>query len=291
MRALGLEVAARANDAPDDAGAERYAVAVQVTDPARVPHAVETLARLLGVNADAALRMLATPPGQILGGIGRAAADAVAARFGAGCEVRRARDGAGPFDVHVPPGAAPPALRALVGERRGLVLLGLDADAAAALHARLPRGGPALVPRALLRFDAVLAATPPMRADGPAALAALFDVPVAVARTAQAHAPLALAERLEHAAAEALVARARASGLPVSLAASGFERCDLRVEAAHDRAALSAVLRAAGHAAPDRLPARVARDLGDLDARWLAHSLERAGARVAFAAPATEAAA
>jgi hypothetical protein len=70
--------------------------------------------------------------------------------------------------------------------------------------------------------------------------------------------------------------------LPVTLEASGFERCDLVVEDAPDRNALAKVLTAAGRTLPERLPARVATDLPDLDARWLAYSIERTGARIRF---------
>ncbi|MCL1487197.1 MAG: hypothetical protein MH186_04295 [Marinobacter sp.] len=103
----------------------------------------------------------------------------------------------------------------------------------------------------------------------------------------QAHVPLALAERQTFEDASEAVSRALAAGLPVTLEASGFERCDLVIENAPDRSALAKVLAAAGRTLPERLPARVATNLPDLDARWLAYSIERTGARIRFEEVAT----
>lgn len=280
---LGLDAAHAPNDVTLPENADTFELAVHIENAARIPHAVETLARVTGVAAEQAFRMLAIPPGQVLGNVGAAAIDALRQRFGAGIEVKTAIEGDGPFDLYLSRSmASVPVLRDLVGHRKGLIPLGLTVEEATALHPRLPKGTARLLPRAFLRFDVVLAPRPTLSPLAGPLLAELFGVAPAQVPLLQAHAPLALAERLPFKAASEAVDRAVAADLPVSLEASGFEHCDLVVEAAHDRAALADVLGAAGWDVPDRLPARVAADLPDLDARWLAHSLERVGARIRF---------
>jgi hypothetical protein len=281
---LGLEVRTAPNDVEARAAGRRYQVAVHVADIARLPHAIETVARVAGLDPDAAYRLLAAPPGQLLGGLGEPAVEALRARFGEGIELLAAPDGDGLFDLHVSPGAAAaPAVRRLVGGRTGLMPLGLDAGEAEALFPQLPKGTARLLPRGLLRYDLVLArgvAAPPLALPF---LSRAFGVPPGHAARLAGLAPLALAERLTFDEAEALLAEAREASLPLRLEASGFERCDVHVDGAADARALGEALALFSLTPPARLPARVATDLGDLDARCLAHALERAGGRVRFA--------
>jgi len=281
---LGLRVRAAANDvvlAPDTA---RYQIAVYIEDLAHLPHAVEVVARVVGIDADQAFRLLATPPGQLLGGLSGAAVEALRTRFGPGVAVMMACEGDGVFDLHVTPEALNVAeVRRRVGTQTGLVPLGLNAEAAAALFPALPVGAARLIPRALLRFDLVLSGGRAIPDTALPLLTELFGIEAADLPILREQAPLALAERLEFATGEEMLNRAQEVGLPVTLEAAGFERCDLRVEAARDALALAETLRATGRTPPNRLPATVATDLPDLDARWLAHALERVGARVSYA--------
>jgi hypothetical protein len=128
----------------------------------------------------------------------------------------------------------------------------------------------------------VLGAKPAIPPLAVPVLTELFGVNPTQVPLLQAHAPLALAERLAFEEASEAVRQALAAGLPVTLEASGFERCNLMIEDAPDRNALISILAAAGRTMPERLPALVATDLPDLDARWLAYSIERTGARIRF---------
>lgn len=280
---LGLHVTRAPNDVLIPKQLETFQLAVHIEDPARIPHAIETLARVTGVSADRAFRMLATPPGQILGHVGYAAVDALRHRFGEGVRLMTAIEGNGPFDLYLSCSMGSlPALRELVGERSGLIPLGLTSAEATALHPRLPNGTARLIPRAFLRFDVVLSRLPTLSPLAAPVLAELFNVAPAQVPLLQAHAPLALAERLPFIEASETVDRAVAAGLPVSLEASGFEHCDVVIEAVNDHEAMADVLIAAGRDVPERLPATVAVDLPDLDARWLVDSLERVGSRTRF---------
>lgn len=280
---LGLDVTQAANDVVLAQNTETFQLALHIDTAEQIPYVVETLARITGVAAEQAFRMLATPPGQILGKVGAAAVNALKKRFGEGVEVLTALEGVGPFDLYLSRNMASMAvIRDLVGDQQGLIPLGLTAAQAKILHPRLPRGAARLIPRALLRFDIVLAAFPKLSPLAAPMLADLFAVSAEQVAQLQAHAPLALAERLPLDQAYDTFNRALAAGLPVDLTASSFELCDLIVETAPDPRALAEVLVAAGHKVPQRLPARVANQLADLDARWLAHSLERVGARIRF---------
>ena len=280
---LGLDVASAANDVVLADNTDTFQVALHIDDAAYIPQAVETLARITGVAADQAFRMLATPPGQVLGNLGTAAVSALKQRFGQGVEVLTAQEGQGLYDLYLTRNMESFAvIRELAGSQQGLIPLGLTAEQAARLHPRLPKAAARLIPRALLRFDIVLAPLPALSPFAVPLLTELFGVHTEQVPLLQAHAPLALAERLPFEEATETFNRALAAGLPVSLAAAGFELCNLVVEIAPDPRALAEVLLAAGRAVPDRFPARVATELPDLDARWLAHSLERIGAQISF---------
>jgi hypothetical protein len=280
---LGLDVTSASNDATVPQTVQTFQLAIYIEDSARIPHAVETVARATGVAPDQVFRMLATPPGLILGKVSSAAAESFRERLGAGIELLTAVEDHGLFDLYLAQSLASlPALRELVGDKKGLIPLGLTPDQAKALYQRIPKGIARLLPRDLLRFDVVLGAEPAISPLAVPVLTELFGVGPAQVPLLQAHAPLALAERLAFEEASEAVSRALAAGLPVTLEASGFERCDLVVEDAPDRNALANVLTASGRAVPERLPARVATDLPDLDARWLAYTIERTGARIRF---------
>ncbi|WP_153045471.1 hypothetical protein [Marinobacter salexigens] len=280
---LGLDVTSAANDATVPQTVKTFQLAVYIADSARIPHAVETIARVTGVAPDQVFRMLAMPPGLVLGNVSHAAVEALRERLGTGIELMTASEDKGLFDLYLTQSMASlPAISELAGSKKGLIPLGLAPEQAKALYQRIPKGIARLIPRGLLRFDVVLASTPPLSCLAAPVLAELFGVTTDQIPLLQTHAPLALAERLPFDEASAAVSRCVAAGLPVTLEASGFERCDLVVEDAPDRNALANVLAAAGKNLPEHLPARVGTDLPDLDARWLAYSIEKAGAPIRF---------
>lgn len=282
-QALGLDVEfCPAEDAPTG-GETRFDVAARIVDPGRIPHAIETLARVIGLSTEQAFRVLATPPGLIMGNISRSAAEALRDRFGGGIEITIAETGQGPFDLFLPQDVTlDRAIDDQCDGKRGLVLLGLDKDAADAVFKRLPKGSPRLIPRALIRFDLVMQ---PVRAMTDAVTGFLKNEMGFTADEVTLlceHAPIAVEEGLTHANAIAKQAAARRAGMDLTLDAHGFENCNIVLRSVGDRAALVEVLASTGLEMPKQLPACIATDLPDLDARWIAHQIGQTGAQVLF---------
>ncbi|MCL1487196.1 MAG: hypothetical protein MH186_04290 [Marinobacter sp.] len=158
---LGLDVTSASNDATVPKIVNTLQLAIHIEDSARIPHAVETIARVTGVAPDQVFRMLATPPGLVLGNVSCAAAESLRERLGAGIELLTATENHGLFDLYLTQSLASlPALRELVGDKKGLIPLGLAPDQAKVLYQRIPKGIARLLPRALLRFDVVLGSEP-----------------------------------------------------------------------------------------------------------------------------------
>lgn len=283
---LGIQVEGQVDDQPLKTDVARFDLAVHVTDPAAIPGAVEVVSGVVGVAPEQAYQMLATPPGSIIGDISRAAVSALTARFGPGVQVSVSESGTGPFDLFVPADIPSNAeIERLCGRTRGLVRLGLDREAANQAFSRLPRGSVRLVARNLIRCDVVFERGGDHPSEQAATwLADSFGVEPEQIPTLLHHAPIALAEGLSHEQARDYAESAQAVGLSLSVAPAGFGRFAIIVIEANDMTALSAALDRAHLPVPDALPATVATDLSDLDARWKAFQLELVGATVAFEA-------
>ena len=285
-RQLGLDVVAETDRDPVIDTGERFDVAVHIVDPAAVGHAVDVTARVIGVDREQAHRMLATPPGTLIGDISRASVNDLAARFGDGVEVRVAASGQGPFDVVVSHEApSTPDIERLCGDQRGLFVVGLDRDAADRLCARIPKGSVRLVARDLVRFDLVFGTGGEMGRGATDWLREHFGVGGDRIGALRRCAPIALAEQLAHPDAAALEASGRAAGVPVSLQPSGFGRYVVSVASVvsgADPSVVADLVRQMRAGRPDRFPAVVGTNLTDLEARWLAHELEAVGAIVAY---------
>ena len=227
--------------------------------------------------------MLATPPGSLIGDISEAAVVALCARFGPGVELRVSPAGAGPFDIYVAPEAPfNREIDRLCGSDRGLIELGLERKEADRLYARLPTGSARLVARDLVRYDLVFNGgidLPPAAIDW---LSEHCGVAEHQLGALDRHAPIALAEALTSEQAERMADTGRAAGVPVTTAPAGFDRCSLRVLRAADPSAVAELSRQLGLSPSEQLPAMLATDLGDLDARCLAHQFELIGAVVSF---------
>jgi len=283
-RELGMRVDGEADDRELELDLGRYDLAVHITDPESIPHAIEVVSGVVGVDPEQAYQMLATPPGSIIGDISLASVSAVTERFGSGVQVSITESGTGPFDLFVPAETPSNAeVERLCGGTTGLVRLGLDRDEAGLVFHRLPKGSVRLVARDLVRCDVVFE----RGADRPSEaavtwLAERFGVEPGQIPTLLAHAPIALAEALSYEQAQDHAESAKAVGLPVTAAPAGFGRFAIVVVEASDMTALSAALDQAQMPVPDALPATVATGLGDLDARWSAYQLASAGATVVF---------
>ena len=268
-------------------------VAVRVLDVACLPEITEGLAAFLGTSPQQAFALLATPPGLVLGGVGEAAVASLARRLGAGAEVIAAPRDDGPFDLHLAPGASLPNRLlprlgiASASRREGVLPLGLSHHEARGLWASLGRtAGVQLVNRALLRWDLVLTTAAPIDScHDPVTLDWLsrrFGIPEGLAPRVLTQVPLALAEGWKTPEAEQARDEALGVGLDVTLEPAGFSRAGVVLVTPGEEAALRSVLARHALSVPARLPAVLAADLADLEARLLAHELARAGCRTRF---------
>lgn len=293
LASLGLEsrVAPHGEALPEEPPLD---VAVQVLDASRIAAVTESLADFLGVSAQRAFGLLATPPGVVLGGVGAAAVESLSRRLGEGVLVTRAPRDTGPFDLHLAPGASVPAwLQSRLRERAqrvrpGWCPLGLSHGEARSLWTSLGRqDGIRLVNRALMRWDLVLTARATADQEVLAWLEERFGIPPQVAPRVLAHPPLALAEVCDESHAQQCLDEARSIGLSVHREPSGFGRAGIELLAVRDVARLKAVLARFGLDETVRPPARIVADLSDLEARVLAQELATAGARTRFVDAAT----
>ncbi len=276
---LGLDVSTQSINKPTVQDTARFDLAVHITDAALIPATVETVARMVGVSPEQAYQMIASPPGLILGDVSTAAANAVRARLPDGVGLSMAPSGVGPFDVFVPPDAPNTAsITTLCGIQRGLVQLGLSKADADAAFARLPKGTARLVARDLIPCDLVLASVSDLSRSALDWLAAQYGVDDNI----HDYIPIALEEGLTRPEGLQKVATAAEHGVILIAEPAGFDRCAVQVTRAPDIAGLSQMLKAAGLDAPSILPAIVAQNLPDLDARWLACQLEQHGAHFLF---------
>lgn len=288
LTSLGLEsyVACHGEVLQD---AALFDVAVHVQDISRMASVSESLASFLGVSTQHAFEVLATPPGVVLGGVGVAAVESLARRLGPGVLVTQAPQDSGPFDLHLAPGVSLPAwLRSRLRNtgqavRQGWLPLGLTHEDARLLFSSLGREeGMRLVNRALMRWDLVLSA--PAR-PVPQVLEWLeerFGIPPTVATRVLAHPPIALAESCDEAHARRCLKEAQSLGLSLADEPSGFGRAGIELLDATCVDRLNATLGRFGLSRAGQMPARVADDLSDMEARVLAHELASAGARTRF---------
>ena len=284
LEELGVKVAALPSGAPVTLDAERYDLALHIAAPEAIPAAVETVARLVGVQPDQAFRMISTPPGLILGGVSTAAMRAVEARLPDGCQLLAAKSGEGPYDVFVQHDAPQtPGLTALCGDQRGLLRLGLSASDAEEAFARLPKGTARLIARDLIACDVVLESANHLSQDAKAWLASEYDLHP----EHYEHLPLALEEGLSLQNAETRIQAAERAGVELVAEPSGFELCAIKVMQAPNLTRLQELLTSSGYASVPSVPAVVATNLSDLDARWLAFQLEQVGAHYMFEEPQT----
>ena len=272
-----------------------FDLAVQVTDPGRVGEVVEALSAALGLEPVQAYELLATPPGSILGGVGEASSLVLDERLGPGARILRSPSGQGPYDLYVEPGTRLPAsvlreypefaARAV----EGYVPLGLEHGEAETLWIQLKsHAGARLIPRALVRFEVVLSRPVTPNPARIALLEAAFGIPRALAPRMLAIAPLSLTDDLTFDDARAAVDRSRRVGIPTDWEPMYFGRAGVRVEEVKDRDEFNRTLTRFGMDLPDRLPALVARNLVDLEARRLMAALSAAGARAQFTEPVLE---
>ncbi|TVR65991.1 MAG: hypothetical protein EA422_02970 [Gemmatimonadales bacterium] len=293
LEEVGLETAIADSSSPPPAPI-LYDLAVQVVDTGRVGEIVNALSAVLGLEPVQTYELLATPPGSILGSVGEASALALEQRLGPGARILRSPSGEGPYDLFVEPGYSlpPTVLRRLPqimeDDGIGYIPLGLEHENAEQLWAVLKsHAGARLIPRDLVRFEVILSAPADPDPERIAFLEEAFGIPPAVAAQVLQAAPVSLADDLTLDAAGHAVHRCRALSIPAVREPMYFGRAGVRVDEVKDRTEFNRTLTRLGIAPPDRLPAQIARDLADLEARRLMSALTNSGAKARFTEPVT----
>lgn len=107
MRALLSEMGCRVTlnpmTAPLPNPVALHDVALHVTDTARYGEIIAALAEFLGTPSEDAGRLVATPPGIVLGGVSRATIDALAARLGEGADLVASEPAKALYDLFLGP--------------------------------------------------------------------------------------------------------------------------------------------------------------------------------------------
>jgi hypothetical protein len=258
-------------------------VAAELLDMDAADAVAEALGRFLGVAAAAAMDLLLTPPGIILGNVTPPAVAALAASLPSGAvrlqeiEPEGARyalfaasltaQQAGVIQRHAHSGA-------MFSADGGALLLGLSRSAADALWRRLHAPGKIkLVPEALLRFGIILQEAPPNAAP---ALQSLAGVPIEDFPILARALPVQIESDLPLACVEARLASYAKEGLVATAELESFSLIRLEILSA-SATALAAV------GLSGRLPLMTS-PLPRPRARLMRHRLEIAGAEVLEAA-------
>ncbi|KPF75258.1 hypothetical protein IP88_07205 [alpha proteobacterium AAP81b] len=277
---LGLDLAVVPAGAVPARAAVRD-VAAELLDPDAADAVAMALGQFLGLAPAAALDLLLTPPGIVLGNVTPPTVAALAALLPPGAvrlvevEPDAARYAlfaagltrlqAGALRGHLPPGA-------VLGDDGSALLLGLTRSEADALWRRLRAPDKVrLVPEQLLRFGILLHAAAPTAA-ATAALERLAGVPAADLPDLLGALPVPVESDLPLAGLEARLADYADAGLTVTAELESFATVVLEVLAASEQALAAAGLSGSAPLATPPLPRP--------RARLLRHRLEAAGAEV-----------
>ena len=276
---LGLEIAVLPGGAPLSRP-PLIDIAAEIVDPARADAAAAALGAFLGVAPPAALELMLTPPGLILGGVTPATLGALSASLPEGAvRLTSAQPDASRFALFA--GPLVPAQRAAIAAALpaeagfapdgAVTAFGLGRAAAEVIWRRLGAVQDIrLVNEAFLRCDIVLDAAPP---DAAAALESLAGVPGDVFDELRAALPLTVEEGIALAEAPARLAAYAQAGLTARAELATFAMEALDILAAPEGALARAGL-------PDaRAPLRTA-PMPRPRARLLRARLEAAGAEV-----------
>lgn len=290
----GLQVATAPAGTPEEAG-PLLDVAAWFTDPRAIPATAKALLRLAGIDEAAALAMLLTPPGVVLGSVSAATVAALRTALPEGVELITSITATARFQLLL---ADPPAIveRGVMADlashgitplaRNGIVAADLDHATAQAIWQRFSRTGVVqMVNQDFLRFAVVIDAPPAWTPAQAATLAARADVPAdALLSLASAGAITLESGRPLAAAGEALAAYAEV-GLEARAELTSFRHYSLEITAAPNHSALAAQLAANGLAVPARLPWLTPEALPETRARLVRTLLESVGAEAYLVEP------
>lgn len=296
MRALLTDMGCRVTldpmTAPLPAPAPLQDAALHITDTARYGAITSALAEFLGTPGEDAARLIATPPGIVLGGVSPATIAALAERLGPGADLVASDPAHALYDLFLGPCDGITRSRLFSDLRRagfkpladaGCILTGLtktQADAVWAAHGRVR--DLRVVNRDFLRFDLVLTGGAP----SPAATRALIEtagIPAHVVPRLFDEGEITVMEALPHADMAPAMERLTAAGLEIRADLVTFLHLGVDIVAAQHPRALRDTLKAIGIETTEsdlrRLPYRLPWRLPELQARLLRDTLEAAGAR------------
>jgi hypothetical protein len=272
-----------------------YDVAAHFTDPLAVHETAAVLHRLTGIGEAAALAMLLTPPGVVLGSVSAATIDALRAALPPGVTLAASVPGDAEYQLLLGDSAAI-VERGIIDELaahaitplapRGIVAANVDHATAQKIWQRFSRTGALqMVNQDFLRFAVVVDAPPRWTPEQADALARRAGIPPEALATLAGFGPITVEDGLALADAATGLADYAAIGLVARAELTTFRHYRLEISNATDRAALAAQMAAQGLAAPTRLPWLTGESLPDTRARLVRALLEAVGAEVYLVDP------
>lgn len=289
---LGCRVTLDPMTAPLPAPAAIHDVALHIAETARYGDIIAALAAFLGTPTADAARLVATPPGIVLGGVSPATIDALRDRLGPGAELVASDPATALYDLFLGPCDGVVRARLFADLRRagftpvadaGCILTGLtkaQADAVWAAHGRVR--DLRVVNRDFLRFDLVLTGGAP----SPAAIRALAEtagIPAHIAPRLFDDGDITVMEAVPLVGMAPAMERLTAAGLAIRADLVTFLHLGIEIAAAPQPRGVRDALAAMGLETTEqdlrRLPYRLPWRLPELQARLLRDTLEAAGAR------------
>jgi hypothetical protein len=294
LRGAGMEVDLVPASESFEPGAGEYEVALVLRRYDRLLPVIEQTARILGVPADAAMKIVSATPAVLLGGVSRATVEALRARYAPlGVEVDASRTADARFDIALEFGDEPTRrllAGLLAGEGAEATRTGDDqylvADVSAAVAREiwewLSRTAARIrvLNRDFERFDVRLDSAPatPVVRDW---LVERIGMPPAVAEIAPTRTPLIVAETIPLPEAMDFLASAHAVGARASAVLLALQGFSLRVKGGVDRKGARSLVEAiAGAEEAERFSRGAPELLGPFtktQARWLQHELRQRG--------------
>jgi hypothetical protein len=295
LRKTGVDVDLTPDSESFERGTGDFEVALVVTQFDQVVAIFEETMRVLGVDVDAARKIVCATPAVMIGSVSAATVDALRARFAAlGVEIDASRTNDALFDIAVE--AGDPTTRQLLAtvlgdagvpatwsDRGQLLATGFDADTARRIWEQLSRTDAKvqILNRDLQRFDVRLESAP-ASSETKDWLIGVTGMPKRLADVALTKMPFMLAENVSSAKMVELLQQAAALGGRASGILLALQRFALTVKPGGDRAALRPwVDTIAGKADGDNFmrggATRLAGPFTKTQARWLQYELRRGG--------------
>jgi hypothetical protein len=295
LRQTGVDVDLTPESETFERGTGDFEVALVVRQFDQVVAIFEETMRVLGVDVDAARKIVCAVPAVMLGAVSEATVEALRSRFAPlGVEVDASRTKCARFDIAVETGddmtrklltnvLAEVGSAATWSDRGQLLATGFDAPTATRIWEQLSRTTAKIriLNRDLQRFDVRLESAPNSD-EVKQWLIAVTGMPARVANIALTRMPFMLAENVSSATTVELLGQAHALGARASGILLALQRFALVVKPGGDRAAVRPWVEAiAGKADAESFArggtTKLAGPFTKTQARWLQHELRRGG--------------